>query len=75
MQELHQDGCRLELPANAPIRCSLVVRGLRRPPAGSSAPIRVGCEFEGLDASAERAIQVFVNLAQTRARRARPLVD
>lgn len=69
-----QDGCRLELPANAPIRCSLVVRGLRRPPAGSSAPIRVGCEFEGLDASAERAIQVFVNLAQVQGQQRRPLL-
>ena len=68
------DHFRLELPANAPIRCSLVVRGLRRPPAGSSAPVRVGCEFHGLDASAERAIQVFVNLAQVQGRQRRPML-
>lgn len=68
------EDCRLELPDTAPIRCSLVVRGLRRPPPGRSAPVRVGCEFARLEPSAERAIQVFVNQAQVQVRQRRPML-
>jgi c-di-GMP-binding flagellar brake protein YcgR len=60
-------GCRLELPANAPIRCELIVRSVRRRP---KAPPRIGCEFDGLDPTSARAVQVFVNLAQVNGRRA-----
>lgn len=68
--------CRLELPASVPIRCGLTVRGVE-PLADpfddpSRRPLRVGCEFEGLEPSAARSIQVYVNLAQTRGRRVRP---
>ncbi|MCX7229642.1 MAG: flagellar brake protein [Burkholderiales bacterium] len=69
--------CRLELPATAPIRCDLLVRAVEPivdpfsdPTVG--APLRVGCAFDALEPSAARAVQVFVNLAQTRGRRARP---
>lgn len=59
-------GCRLELPGNAPIRCDLIVRSVRR--RAKMAP-RIGCEFDGLDPGAARAVQVFVNLAQVNGRR------
>jgi c-di-GMP-binding flagellar brake protein YcgR len=62
-------GCRLELPAALPMRCTLAIRSAEPRP---DAPVRLGGEFEGLDPAAARAVQVFVNLAQTRTRRARP---
>lgn len=69
-------GCRLELPAAVPIRCDLLVRGVELltdpyddPRRGA---LRVGCAFDGLDPSSARAVQVYVNLAQTRGRRVRP---
>ncbi|MFM1990334.1 MAG: hypothetical protein RJA99_3291 [Pseudomonadota bacterium] len=69
-------GCRLELPAAMPIRCDLMVRGVEPladpydDPHGGA--LRVGCAFEGLDPPSARAIQVYVNVAQTRGRRVRP---
>jgi c-di-GMP-binding flagellar brake protein YcgR len=65
-------GSRLELPSTLPIVCGLSVRSSTRQ-AGE--PTRLGAEFLGLDPAAERTVQVFVNLAQTRARRVRPRVD
>lgn len=66
-------GCRLELPATAPIRCSLVVRSVDPMAAEDRTPqVRVGCELAGLDPPSARAVQVYVNAAQTRARRTRP---
>jgi c-di-GMP-binding flagellar brake protein YcgR len=61
--------CRLELPATLPIRCALVVRSAE---LRTDAPARLGGELDALDPAAARAVQVFVNLAQTRGRRARP---
>ena len=65
-------GCRLELPATVPIRCTLRVRGVEPRP---DAPVRVGVELEGLAPTAARSVQVYVNLAQVRSRRARPRLD
>ncbi|RPH43735.1 MAG: flagellar brake protein [Burkholderiales bacterium] len=70
-------GSRLELPATAPIRCELVVRAtepIADPYSDPTerVPLRVGCAFEALEPSAARAVQVFVNLAQSRGRKARP---
>jgi hypothetical protein len=62
-------GCRLELPATLPIRCALAIRSVEPRPG---APVRLGGELDGLDPAAARAVQIYVNLAQTRARRARP---
>jgi len=66
-------GCRLMLPATAPIRCDLLVRTVAPQPdppgAGSH---RVGCEFVSLEPSAARAVQRYVNAAQTLGRRLRP---
>lgn len=62
-------GCRLELPATLPIRCALAIRSAEQRP---DAPIRLGGEYDGLDPAAARAVQVYVNVAQTRTRRARP---
>jgi c-di-GMP-binding flagellar brake protein YcgR len=70
--------CCLELPATAPIRCALRVRvaaPLTDPfDDPSRRSLRVGCAFEGLDAPSARAIQVYVNLAQVRARSVRPRI-
>jgi hypothetical protein len=69
--------CRLELPSMAAIRCDLLVRAVEpivdpfTDPAEGVA-LRVGCAFDALEPSAARAVQVFVNLAQARGRRARP---
>lgn len=65
-------GCKLDLPSTAPIRLGLAVRTVA--PA-EGAPTRLGAAFVGVDPPAERAIQVFVNLAQTQARRNRPSTD
>jgi c-di-GMP-binding flagellar brake protein YcgR len=64
-------GCRLEFPAAPPIPCELEVRSVR---GGDGKPRKVGCAFSALPPSAERAVQVFVNNAQLRARRLRPAV-
>lgn len=66
-------GCRLELPATAAIRCALQVRSVDPMVTEDHAPqVRIGCEFAGLEPSAARAVQVYVNAAQTRRRRLRP---
>jgi len=66
-------GCRLELPARAPVDCALRVRTVE---SGIPGPgmARVGCEFAALDPAAARAVQVWINDAQTRLRRRRPLL-
>jgi c-di-GMP-binding flagellar brake protein YcgR len=64
--------CRLELPATGPIYCDLVVRSVAPGVAGERGSLRVGCEFAGLDPPSARAVQMFVNTAQTRGRRLRP---
>lgn len=71
--------CRLELLATAPFRCDLLVRTTapRADPFSDPAdgvPLRVGCAFDALEPSAARAVQVFVNLAQSGGRKARPRV-
>lgn len=66
-------GCRLELPATPPIRCALLVRSVDPMADEDRTPqVRLGCEFAGLDPPSARAVQVYVNAAQTRARRVRP---
>ena len=65
-------GCRLDLPSTPPIACGLSVRASTR---RAGAPTRLGAEFVGMEPSAARAVQVFVNLAQTHVRRRRPRVD
>jgi c-di-GMP-binding flagellar brake protein YcgR len=65
-------GCRLELPSTPAIHCALSVRSVA---PSEGAPTRLGCAFVGIDPAAERSIQVFVNLAQTLARRLRPSLD
>jgi c-di-GMP-binding flagellar brake protein YcgR len=65
-------GCRLELPGAAPIRCALTVRAVVPTPDDAQVGMRVGCEFSAMDASAARAVQMYVNAAQTRGRRLRP---
>jgi c-di-GMP-binding flagellar brake protein YcgR len=66
------DRVRLELPGTSPIHCDLVVRAIGADLSGERGALRVGCEFRGLDSAAARAVQVFVNTAQTRGRRLRP---
>jgi c-di-GMP-binding flagellar brake protein YcgR len=66
-------GCRLELPANVPIRCDLVVRTVEPVPAQEDGTqLRVGCAFAVLDPQAARVLQIYVNTAQTLGRRLRP---
>ena len=65
-------GGRLDLPSTPPIGCGLVVRSSTR---RAGEPARLGAEFVGLDPASARAVQVFVNLAQTRVRRVRPRID
>jgi c-di-GMP-binding flagellar brake protein YcgR len=67
-------GALLGLPACAPIRCVLHVRDVAPAFGEDRATLRVGCELEGLDPPAMRAVQVYVNAAQVRARRARPRI-
>jgi c-di-GMP-binding flagellar brake protein YcgR len=64
--------CLLSLPAAPPIRCGVVVRTVGRIETPQGWALRAGCELEGLEPSAARAVQVYVNDVQTRARRARP---
>jgi hypothetical protein len=66
------DRVRMELPGTSPIHCDLVVRAIGADLSGERGALRVGCEFRGLDSAAARAVQVFVNTAQTRGRRLRP---
>lgn len=65
-------GCRLEFPGSAPIRCALTVRAVARATEDERGGLRIGCEFDGIDAAAARAVQMYVNAAQTRGRRIRP---
>jgi c-di-GMP-binding flagellar brake protein YcgR len=66
--------CRLELAGVPAITCQLRVKStkLQGPPGSRIA--RVGGEFIGLDSSAARAIQVYVNAAQTRSRSRKPVL-
>lgn len=65
-------GCRLEFPGSAPIRCALTVRAVARTTEGERSGLRIGCEFDGIDTAAARALQLYVNAAQTQGRRIRP---
>jgi hypothetical protein len=69
--------CRLELSGTIPIDCTLIVTESGTEPTtdSSDARVRVGSRFEGLSPSAARAVQVYVNLAQVRARARRPQID
>lgn len=68
--------CRLELPASPPIRCDLIVRSVDPMAESDRSPqVRLGCEFAGLDSSAARTVQMYVNAAQARARRVRPRLN
>jgi flagellar brake protein len=65
-------GCRLEFPGSAPIRCTLAVRAVAPAPDDDRGGLRIGCEFAAIDAAAARAVQMYVNAAQTHGRRIRP---
>jgi c-di-GMP-binding flagellar brake protein YcgR len=65
-------GGRLDLPSSPPIACALSVRSSTR---RAGEPTRLGAEFVALEPAAARAVQVYVNLAQTRVRRTRPRID
>jgi hypothetical protein len=52
----------------------LVINTLREGPPHSLIA-RVGAEFIGIDSSAARAIQVYVNTAQTRSRARKPVLS
>jgi len=65
-------GCVLRLPRTAPIHCDLVVRFLGHGLSHDAHACRIGCEFAALEPTAARAVQVFVNETQLRARRLRP---
>lgn len=79
------DHCRLELSGTIPIDCTLVVSAVQTdgrvgdkgtaPADDAQSCVRVGSRFESLSPSAARAIQVYVNLAQTRSRIRRPQVS
>ncbi len=62
--------CRLELAGVPAITCQLLVINTTM----ESRLARVGGEFIGLDSSAARAIQVYVNSAQTRSRSRKPVL-
>jgi c-di-GMP-binding flagellar brake protein YcgR len=64
--------CRLELAGTVPIDCTLVVTETRAGEDAADPRLRVGCRFEGLSPSEARAVQIYVNLAQVRARAKRP---
>lgn len=66
--------CRLELAGTLPIECTLVVTETRADDDAADPRLRVGCRFEGLSPSEARAVQIYVNLAQVRARAKRPQV-
>jgi len=64
--------CRLELAGVAAITCQLLVINTRLEGPTERRITRVGAEFVGIDSSAARAIQVYVNTAQTRSRVRKP---
>ncbi|MEI6548009.1 MAG: PilZ domain-containing protein [Burkholderiales bacterium] len=67
--------CRIELAGVSAITCQLrVISTKLQEPLGSHIA-RVGGEFIGLDSSAARAIQVYVNAAQTRSRARKPILS
>ena len=67
--------CRLALAGVPAITCQLLVINtlLEGPPHSRIA--RIGGEFIGIDSSAARAIQIYVNAAQTRARARKPALS
>jgi len=66
--------CRIELAGVPAIICQLRVTSTKlQGPLGSRIAY-VGVEFIGLDSSAARAIQVYVNAAQTRSRARKPVL-
>jgi c-di-GMP-binding flagellar brake protein YcgR len=67
--------CRLELAGVPAITCQLLVINTLREGPPHSLVARVGAEFIGIDSSAARAIQVYVNTAQTRSRARKPVLS
>ena len=66
--------CRIELAGVPAINCHLRVKSTKLQGPLGSRVARVGVEFIGLDSSAARAIQVYVNAAQTRSRARKPVL-
>ena len=66
--------CRIELAGVPAITCQLRVKSTKLQGPLGSRIARVGAEFIGLDSSAARAIQVYVNAAQTRSRARKPVL-
>jgi c-di-GMP-binding flagellar brake protein YcgR len=66
--------CRLELAGVPAISCQLLVINTTAEEPLESGIVRIGSEFIGLDSSAARAIQIYVNAAQTRSRARRPVL-
>ena len=66
--------CRIELAGVPAITCQLRVISTKLQEPLGSLITRVGGEFIGLDSSAARAIQVYVNAAQTRSRARKPVL-
>ncbi len=66
--------CRIELAGVPAINCHLRVKSTKLQGPLGSRIARVGVEFVGLDSSAARAIQVYVNAAQTRSRARKPVL-
>jgi len=67
--------CRLELAGVPAITCQLLVVNTLMEGPPDSRIARVGVEFIDIDSSAARAIQVYVNAAQTRSRARRPALS
>jgi len=67
--------CRLELAGVPAITCQLLVINTKAEGPVEGRNARVGGEFIGLDSSAARAIQVYVNAAQTRSRSRKPALS
>jgi c-di-GMP-binding flagellar brake protein YcgR len=66
--------CRLELAGVPAIACQLLVINTTAEEPLERGIARIGSEFTGLDSSAARAIQIYVNAAQTRSRARRPVL-
>lgn len=66
--------CRIELAGVPAITCQLRVISTKLQGPLDSRVARVGGEFISLDPSAARAIQVYVNAAQTRSRARKPVL-
>jgi len=66
--------CRIELAGVPAINCQLRVKSTKLQGPLGSRIARIGVEFIGLDSSAARAIQVYVNAAQTRSRARKPVL-